>query len=103
VNAALEATDSDDICARTLDLFVTILGSEAGNLALKVLATGGVYLGGGIPPRITNLIKRDGFLAAFRGKGRFEELLTAVPIHIIRNPKSALIGAAAYGFAATPG
>jgi glucokinase len=103
VNAALEAADANDICARTLDLFVRILGSEAGNLALKVLATGGIYLGGGIPPRITTLIAGDGFLASFRGKGRFSDLLSQVPIHIIRNPKAALIGAAAHGMAAMAG
>ena len=103
VQAALDASDDDELCAKTLELFVMILGSEAGNLALKVLATGGVYLGGGIPPRIAKLIGKPSFMAAFRNKGRFAALLSQIPIHIIRNPKAALIGAAAYGFAAIDG
>jgi glucokinase len=94
-NAALDK-DACEICSAALDVFVSILGAEAGNLALKVLATGGVYLGGGIPPRILPLLKRDGFMEAFRYKGRFADLLARVPVHVILNPKAALLGAACH-------
>ncbi len=85
------------ICRSTLEMFVAILGGEAGNMALKVLATGGVYLGGGIPPRILPVLESGRFLAAFSAKGRFADLLENVPVHVILNPKAALLGAASYG------
>ncbi len=87
-----------DLCVATLNAFVSILGAEAGNLALKVLATGGVYLGGGIPPRILPYLDGERFLQAFRNKGRFTGMLTRMPVHVILNPKIALIGAACHGF-----
>lgn len=96
VEAALDATQPCPLCVLTLDTFVSILGNEAGNLALKVLATGGVYLAGGIPPRILPALEK-GFLQAFCHKGRFAELLSQVPVHVITNPKVALFGAACYG------
>jgi len=99
VGAALDERVRCRLCDRTLKMFVSILGAEAGNLALKVLATGGVYLGGGIPPRILPALQKgDRFLRAFRDKGRFSALLTRVPVYVILNPKAALIGAAHYGF-----
>lgn len=85
---------ASEICARTLDLFTAILGAEAGNMALKVLATGGIYLGGGLPPRILPYLDNDRFMQAFLHKGRFVELLQDVPVHVILNPKAALLGAA---------
>jgi len=96
VEAALDATRPCPLCALTVDVFVSILGNEAGNLALKVLATGGVYLAGGIPPRILPALEK-GFLTAFRHKGRFAELLSQVPVHVITHPRVALLGAACYG------
>jgi len=93
VNAAL-ADEPCPICAATLETFVGILGSEAGNLALKVLSTGGVFIGGGIPPRILGALRAERFLASFRDKGRFGDLLADMPVHVILNPKSALLGAA---------
>ncbi len=87
------------ICRSTLEMFVAILGGEAGNMALKVLATGGVYLGGGIPPRILPVLESGRFLAEFTAKGRFAALLQNVPVHVILNPKAALLGAASYGLA----
>jgi len=90
--AALEGRSP--LCDRALDMFVTLLGSEAGNLALKVAATGGVYLGGGIAPRILDRLRRPGFLQAFRSKGRMQELLEAMPIRVILNDRTALYGAA---------
>jgi glucokinase len=98
VNSALESREQNDICAETLNLFVSILSAEAGNLALKVLATGGVYLGGGIPPRILSVLDPERFMASFSHKGRFAEMLSTVPVHVIMNPKAALLGAAAFGF-----
>ena len=86
-----------EICVETLRLFVSILGSEAGNLALKVLASGGVYLGGGIPPRILPFLKDASFMQAFTAKGRFSEMMAKVPVHVIRNPEAGLFGAACHG------
>lgn len=97
VSAALRPTAPCPLCVATLNAFVDILGAEAGNMALKVLATGGVYLGGGIPPRILSFLERSPFLEAFRRKGRFADLLARVPVHVIRNPNVALLGAACYG------
>ncbi len=85
------------LCTETLRLFVSILGGEAGNLALKVLATGGVYLGGGIPPRIIPALDRGGFFEAFCSKGRLKKVLEKIPLYIIMNPKTALLGSACYG------
>ncbi|MBL8058020.1 MAG: glucokinase [Anaerolineales bacterium] len=85
------------LAAATLDLFVAILGAECGNLALKVLATGGIYLGGGISPRILAHLQLPAFLEALRDKGRFREILTQMPVHVILNPQAGLLGAAAHG------
>jgi glucokinase len=95
VQAGLHDPDNA-ICAATLDIFVTILGAEAGNLALKVLATGGVYLGGGMPTRILPLLDDGRFMRAFAGKGRFAELLGRTPVKVI-TCQAALLGAALYG------
>jgi len=97
VNVALDKDRSSDLCISTLRIFVSVLGAEAGNLALKVLATGGVYLGGGIPRRIIPVLEDREFMESFTGKGRFSELVSRIPVHIILNPKVALIGAAYYG------
>jgi len=97
VNAALDSERPCELCVATLDVFVSILGAEAGNLALKVLATGGVYVGGGIPPRILSILERGPFMESFRSKGRFSDLMSRVPVHVILNPKVALLGAACHG------
>jgi glucokinase len=86
-----------ELSMAAMDLFVSILGSEAGNMALKVLATGGVYLAGGIPPRILPQLKGGKFMADFTHKGRFTTFLADVPVKVILNPKAALIGAACHG------
>jgi glucokinase len=86
----------DEVCQQALALMVSIYGAEAGNLALKLLATGGVYLGGGIAPRILPQLREGGFLAAFTDKGRFAPLLERIPIHVIVNDRTALLGAARY-------
>jgi glucokinase len=98
VGAALDPDQPCPACVETLNLFVSILGAEAGNLALKTMATGGIFLGGGIPPRILGSLQEPRFMEAFTRKGRFSELLADIPIHVILNPKSALLGAACYGF-----
>ncbi len=87
-----------DLCVATLNLFVEILAGETANMALKVLATGGVYLGGGIPPRIVPQIQSSQFNQIFTKKGRFTKLLEEMPIYLIRNPQVALHGAAYHGF-----
>ncbi len=97
VSAALDGERRAEISVATLQMFVSILGGEAGNLALKVLATGGVYLGGGIPPRIIPFLEHRSFMDAFRGKGRMADLLDRTPVHVILNPKAALLGAAYFG------
>lgn len=97
VEKALDPKNPCDICVRALDLFASILGAEAGNLALKILATGGVYLGGGIPPRVLPFLKKKTFARAFLRKGRMRDLVARIPVHVITNPKAALLGAAAMG------
>jgi glucokinase len=91
------------LCRRTMELFLSILGSEAGNLALKTYARGGLYIGGGIVPRLAGQISFAGLLAAFRRKGKMEELMTAIPVRLITRKSSALLGAARYGRAALAG
>jgi glucokinase len=91
-----------ELCVATFNVFVSIMGAEAGNLALKVLATGGVYVGGGIPPRILPLLQSERFMEAFTHKGRFSDLLSRVPVYVILNPKAALLGAACYGLDLQP-
>jgi glucokinase len=86
---------TDCLSDRALDLFCEVLGAQAGNLALTVVSTGGVYLAGGIAPRIVDRLKSGPFLAAFRDKGRMSELLSRIPVHVILNPNVALLGAAA--------
>ena len=91
-NAALAGTC--DLCVQALDLCVKLYGAEAGNLALKVMATGGVFVGGGIAPRIINKLKEGTFTQVFCAKGRLQPILEAIPIRVIMNDKAALYGAA---------
>ena len=97
INTALDDQLSCSLCRITLKTFVSILGAEAGNLALKGLATGGIYLGGGIPTRIQRGFPIETFMASFTSKGRLSSLLENIPVQIILNPQAALIGAAANG------
>ncbi len=97
--AAQDPTKQCDLACAVIDLFVAILGGEAGNLALKVLATGGLYLSGGMSPRIVEQLQKPAFLEAMHSKGRFREMLSNVPVRVILNPKVGLLGAAAYGMA----
>ena len=90
--AALASKDPG--CVEALNMFVSIFGAAAGNLALTGITTGGVYLGGGIPPKILSKLKEDIFMEAFTNKGRFKGFLEKIPVKVVLNDKAALIGAA---------
>jgi glucokinase len=96
VEAALDPQHPSDLGLATVDLLVSILASEAGNLALKVLATGGVYLAGGVALHLVEFLQKLQFVQTFTRKGRFKELMERMPIHIITT-RAALVGAAAFG------
>ena len=81
------------LCEQAVDLFVEIYGAAAGNLALKFLATGGVYIGGGIGPKILPKLKDGRFIRAFCDKGRLRPLLEKIPVRVVLNDKTALLGA----------
>lgn len=85
------------LCRMALEIFAAVLAAEAGNLALKVLALGGVYLGGGIPRRILPVLEQPQFMTAFQRKGRLAPLLARIPLRVIVNSDAGLLGAAAYG------
>jgi glucokinase len=84
----------DPLCAATLAMFVALYGAEAGNLALESLAVGGVYVGGGIAPRFRQAMEGGGFIDAFRAKGRFSGFMASVPVRLLLEPRTALLGAA---------
>jgi glucokinase len=85
-----------ELCEKALDMMVSIYGAEAGNLALKVLSVGGLYVGGGIAPKILEKLKDGTFLKAFQDKGRLSQLLINMPVRVILDSRAALLGAAAY-------
>jgi len=87
---------TDALCSQALDLFVEIYGSEAGNLALKLKATRGLLVGGGIAPKILPRLKKPAFMEAFMAKGRMKALLEPIPVRVILNDKTALLGSALY-------
>jgi glucokinase len=89
--SALEGTSA--ICVQALDIFVSLYGAEAGNLALKMLATGGAYVGGGIAPKIIRKLSSTAFMKAFTAKGRIVNILKDMPVRVITNDKAALLGA----------
>ena len=89
-------SDQDDICEEALEMFVRLYGAEAGNLALKQMATGGVYIGGGIAPKILDWMKKEDFMQAFLAKGRMRPLLERMPVRVILNDRTALYGPAVY-------
>ena len=91
--AGIEGTDQ--VCVDVVKMFASLYGAEAGNLALKILATGGVYVGGGIAPKILPMIKRY-FMEAFTTKGRYSNLMRQMPVYVVLNDKAALVGAAHY-------
>ena len=85
-----------ELCEKTLDIYVSAYGAEAGNLALKILSVGGLYIGGGIAPRILEKLKDGTFMRAFTDKGRLSQLLIHMPVRVILESRAALLGAAAY-------
>lgn len=89
---------SQKLCLKTIDVFLSILGAAAGNLALTGLTRGGVYVGGGIPPKLLWRIKEDAFVKAFTGKGRFKGLMKKIPVNMILNKNAGLLGAAITAF-----
>ncbi|MGH7359220.1 MAG: glucokinase, partial [Candidatus Rokuibacteriota bacterium] len=85
-----------ELCLETVDHFVSIYGAEAGNLALKIMARGGVWIGGGIAPRILQRMQEPAFLEAFFAKGRMRPLLERMAVRVVLNDKVGLMGAARY-------
>jgi glucokinase len=102
IECALDCVSRSRLCVMALNLFVSILGTEAGNMALKVMATNGVYLGGGIPRRVLPFLESGRFMKSFRNKGRMSDLVSQIPVFVILNPRIALLGAAGYGFEHCP-
>jgi glucokinase len=94
------AAAGDSPCAlskKTIDLFSSILGAECGNMALRAIANGGVYIAGGMVPRMLSLLNSSALLESFVNKGRLSDFVKKVPVRVVINPKTALIGAATYG------
>jgi len=85
-----------ELCVKALDLFASVYGAEAGNLALKTLAIGGIYVGGGIAPKILSKLIDGTFMKTFLDKGRFASLMSRIPVRVILDEKTALLGAARY-------
>jgi glucokinase len=96
VNAALNPANPSELCRATVDMLVSILASEAGNLGLKVLATGGLYIAGGVALHLVSLLQQPQFMETLARKGRFKDLMERMPIHIITT-RAALLGAATFG------
>jgi glucokinase len=92
----LGESGASELCVETLNIFVSAYGAEAGNLALKILATGGMYVGGGIAPKLLKKMQDGTFMKAFTDKGRLSELLVQTPVRLILESRAALMGAAAY-------
>ncbi|QWV95278.1 glucokinase [Geomonas oryzisoli] len=86
------------MCVKAVDMFIAVYGAEAGNAALRFLATGGVYLGGGIAPKILDLLRGATFMVAFTAKGRLSPLVQSIPVYVILNEDTALLGAGRAAF-----
>jgi glucokinase len=96
VEGGLDSRNPSELCRTTIEVFISILASEAGNLALKVLATGGIYLAGGVAQHLLTALQEPRFIQVFTRKGRFEDLMKRMPIHVI-TARAALVGAATFG------
>jgi len=96
VEAAVDPRRPSELCRATVEMLISILASEAGNLALKVMATGGVYLAGGVAVHLLDALKDPRFMQTFTRKGRFKDLMERIPVHVITT-RAALVGAAAFG------
>ncbi len=88
---------SDHLCEKTMEIFIEAYGSETGNLALKLLSYGGIYIAGGIAAKILPLMQDGRFINAFKDKGRVSPLIESVPVHIVLNPQVGLVGSVLYG------
>jgi len=97
VSGALDKQSPCSLCLKTMETFLAILGTEAGNLALKLYSTGGLYIGGGIMPRLAGRISFAPLLAAFNNKEKMEPLMATIPLRLITRKDTALLGAAGYG------
>jgi glucokinase len=97
-----EAGD-DELSCRAMEVFLTAYGSEAGNLAVRTMALGGIYVGGGIAPKIARLLARGEFMRAFVEKERMEGMMPRIPVRVIMDDRTALRGAASFAFQATWG
>jgi glucokinase len=95
-DAAIDPHNPSERCRAAIDIFISALASEAANLALKVLATGGIYLAGGVALHLLGMLQEPLFIQVFTKKGRFKDLMGRIPIHVITT-RAALVGAAAYG------
>jgi glucokinase len=96
VDAAFDPHNPSELCRAAVEMLVSILASEAGNLALKVLATGGIYIAGGVALHVLGMLQEPQFMQSFTRKGRFEDLMKRIPIHVITT-RAALVGAATFG------
>jgi glucokinase len=96
IEQGVDPASRSQLCAATIELFVSILASEAGNLAIKVLATGGVYIAGGVATHTLRVIEQPAFMQHFKLKGRFADLMERIPVHVVVT-SAGLAGAAAYG------
>jgi glucokinase len=101
VDNALHSTDPSPLCAATLQIFIDVFGAVAGNLALNILSTGGVYLAGGIPPKILPALQNGRFMEAFLRKGRLSDLLASLPVNVIMS-RAAMLGVAVSGLELIP-
>jgi glucokinase len=96
VDAAMDPDNPSELCRASVDMLVSILAGEAGNLVLKVFGTGGVYMAGGVALHLIEVLKQPWFMQTFSKKGRFQDLMRSIPVHVI-TARAALVGAAAYG------
>jgi glucokinase len=101
ISHALDSGNQSKLCEATIDMFASILSSEAANLAVKVLATGGVYITGGVVVHVLDALQKPAFMERFKRKGRFTEFMARIPIHVVVS-KAGLTGAAAYGLELAP-
>jgi len=97
IDAGFDSGKDSPLCRETVETFASILWNEAGNLALKVMATGGIYLAGGVAVHTLRALQKTGCMNAFTSKGRLSDLMRRIPVHVIRT-NAALTGAALYAF-----
>jgi len=97
VIASAAESGTDELCCRAMEVFITAYGSECGNLAVRTMALGGIFIGGGIAPKIVNLLATGSFIQAFTEKERMEDMLRKIPVRVILDDRTGLMGAALFG------